>query len=118
MVGLDSISLTTWAINSEVARHQTSQKGNIRASVPLQPPTAPRATPFSYTLEKLPLTHIKGIDRPLCYHKTRDFTTDRFFQFRSQEDMDVPSIVNLFATSLNPDPNVRKVSEIEIRRVS
>ncbi|KAF9516474.1 hypothetical protein BS47DRAFT_1340813 [Hydnum rufescens UP504] len=31
--------------------------------------------------------------------------------------MDVHSIANLFATSLNPDPNVRKAGEIEIRRI-
>jgi hypothetical protein len=51
--------------------------------------------------------------------KPRDFTgkIDLDFVSESHSIMDVHSIANLFATSLNPDPNVRKAGEIEIRRV-
>lgn len=31
--------------------------------------------------------------------------------------MDLESLTGLFATTLNPDPNVRKVAELQIRKV-
>ena len=32
--------------------------------------------------------------------------------------MDLQSLSNLFATTYNPDPNVRKAAELQIRKVS
>lgn len=31
--------------------------------------------------------------------------------------MDIQTLSNLFATTYNPDPNVRKAAELDIRRV-
>jgi hypothetical protein len=31
--------------------------------------------------------------------------------------MDLQTLSNLFATTLNPDPNVRKAAELQIRKV-
>ena len=50
--------------------------------------------------------------------QTKIFTSTRCFrQIQRRSQMDLESLTRLFATTLSPDPNVRKAGELQIKKV-
>ena len=91
----------------------------LRLPVRLKTRLSPRLSPLRSPI-RIPL-HTKI----LSTSSTRSVTPPHIAQNRTQHEplvphfnqMDLQTLSNLFATTFNPDPNVQKAGELEIRKV-
>ena len=65
---------------------------------------------FDYILLLIDNWNLKG-------HGTRRRRTQLALRAHLHAEMDVQALTALFTTSYNPDPNVRKAGELQIRKV-